>query len=141
MYEKFKQIDGTHPWRDVSPDGYVDYQARIRSQGRVLYFNFQLAKDLELIPPDHPPVINKELEEAIIETFALRIINEHDLKTGKKYAAETIKPNPYMATRYLQTQHHNKRANFGDGRSIWNGYLKTKNLTLTSQAAARGRQS
>ena len=139
MYEKFKQIDGTHPWRDVSPDGYVDYPARIRSQGRVLYFNFPLAKDLELIPPDHPPVINKELEEAVLETFALRIINEHDLKTGKKYAPETIKANPYMATRYLQTQHHNKQGKTsGDGRSIWNGYLKTKNLTFDISSRGTG---
>jgi hypothetical protein len=67
MYERFKQLDGTHPWRDVSPDGFVDYQVRCRSQGRVLYFNFPLAKELELIPPDHPSIINKELEQTILE--------------------------------------------------------------------------
>src|SRR6476646_6276143 len=129
MYERFKQLDGTHPWRDVSPDGFVDYQVRCRSQGRVLYFNFPLAKELELIPPDHPSIINKELEQAILETFSLRIINEHDLQHGKKYPPESIKPKPYMATRYLQTQHHNKQGKTsGDGRSIWNGVLKTKQL-------------
>jgi uncharacterized protein YdiU (UPF0061 family) len=139
MYEKFKEIDGTHPWRDVSPDGYVDYQARYRSQGRVLYFNFPLAKEMELIPADHPPIINKELEQAILETFALRIINEHDLKTGRKYPPETIKPNPYMATRYLQTQHHNKQGKTsGDGRSIWNGYLKTSPLTFDISTRGTG---
>ena len=139
MYEKFKDLDGSHPWRDVSPEGYVDYQARSRSQGRVLYFNFPLAKEMELISDDHAPVINKELEQAILETFALRIINEHDLKEGKKYPPENIKPNPFMATRYLQTQHHNKQGKTsGDGRSIWNGSLKTKQLTFDVSSRGTG---
>ena len=139
MYEKFKEIDGSHPWRDVSQDGYVDYQARYRSQGRVLYFNFPLAKEMDLLPTDHPPTIDKELEQAILETFSLRIINEHDLKHGKKYPPESVKPNPYMATRYLQTQHHNKQGKTsGDGRSIWNGYLKTEDLTFDISSRGTG---
>ncbi len=40
MYEKFAEIDGTHPWRAVSEDGYIDYTARLHPRGRVLYFNF-----------------------------------------------------------------------------------------------------
>ena len=139
MYEKFKELDGTHPWRDVSPDGFVDYHVRLRSQGRVLYFNFQLAKEMELVPPDHPAVIDKQLEHAILEAFSLRIINEHDLKEGKKYPPGTTRPNPYMATRYLQTQHHNKQGKTsGDGRSIWNGYLKTKHLTFDVSSRGTG---
>ena len=67
MYEKFKELDGTHPWRDVSADGYLDYRARYRPKGRVLYFNFPLAREMELIPPDHPPTLNKELEQVILE--------------------------------------------------------------------------
>ena len=137
MYEKFKEIDGTHPWRDVSPDGYVDYHARYRPQGRVLYFNHPLAREMGLIPVDHPLTLNKELEQVILETFSLRIINEYDLKHAKKYPPETVKPRPYMATRYLQTQHSNKKGKTsGDGRSIWNGCLKTK--TLTFDISSRG---
>ena len=137
MYEKFKEIDGTHPWREVSPDGYIDYQVRQRSQGRVLYFNFPLAREMELIPPDHPPTINKDLEQAILETFSLKIINEYDLKQRKKYPRESIKPHPYMATRYLQLQHNSRQGKTsGDGRSIWNGYLKTK--TLAFDISSRG---
>ena len=139
MYEKFKEIDGTHPWRDVSPDGYVDYQARYRAQGRVLYLNFPLAKEMDLVPPDHPPTINKELEQTILQTFSLQIINEHDLREGKKYPPESIKPNPYMATRYLQTQHHNKQGKTsGDGRSIWNGFLKTECLVFDISSRGTG---
>lgn len=137
MYEKFKKLDGTHPWRDVSPEGFIDYHARYRPKGRVLYFNFPLATELGLIPAGHPTFLNKDLEQIILKTFSLQIINEYDLKTGKKYARPTIKPRPYMATRYLQTQHQNKQGKTsGDGRSIWNGCLQTS--TLTFDISSRG---
>jgi uncharacterized protein YdiU (UPF0061 family) len=139
MYEKFKELDGTHPLRSVSPDGYVVYRARYRPQGRVIYFNFPLAIEMGLIPADHPHSINKELEQVILDTFSLRIINEYDLEHGKKYAPETIKPNHYMATRYLQTQHRNKQGKTsGDGRSIWNGYLKSANLIFDISSRGTG---
>ncbi|HEV8429397.1 MAG TPA: protein adenylyltransferase SelO family protein [Pyrinomonadaceae bacterium] len=137
MYEKFKEIDGTHPWRSVSPDGYIDYRARYRPHGRVVFFNFPLAKEMGLIPADHPSSISKELEQAILDTFSLQIINEYDLEQGKKFPPETIKPHPFMATRYLQTQHRNKQGKTsGDGRSIWNGYLKSD--TLIFDISSRG---
>ena len=139
MYEKFKEVDGRHPWRGVSSDGYVDYQARYRPHGRVLFFNFPLAKEMGLIPPDHPASINKDLEQAILDTFSLQIINEYDLQKGKKYPPETIKPRPYMATRYLQTQHRNKQGKTsGDGRSIWNGILKSEKLTFDISSRGTG---
>src|SRR5215213_4469679 len=139
MYEKFKELDGRHRWRSVSPDGYVDYQARYRPHGRVLFFNFPLAKEMGLIPSDHPSSINKELEQAILDTFSLQIINEYDIKRGKKFPLETIKPHPYMATRYLQIQHRSWQGKTaGDGRSIWNGYLKTENLTFDISSRGTG---
>jgi len=139
MYEKFKELDGRHPWRSVCADGYVDYQARYRPHGRVLYFNFPLAKEMGLIPPDHPASINKDLEQAILDTFSLQIINEYELQRGKKYPPETIKPHPYMATRYLQTQHRNKRGKTsGDGRSIWNGYINSEKLIFDISSRGTG---
>src|SRR6266536_1409975 len=139
MYEKFKELDGTHPWRDVTPDGYIDYRARYRPKGRVLYFNFPLAREMELIPFRHPRVINKQLEQAILETFSLQIITEYDLKLGKKYPIEKVKRGSYMATRYLQTQHRNKQGKTsGDGRSIWNGYLRTGNLIFDISSRGTG---
>src|SRR5215467_8584236 len=122
MYEKFKEVDGRHPWRSVSPDGYVDYQARYRPHGRVLFFNFPLAKEMGLIPSDHPP-----------------IINEYDIERGKKYPPETIKSHPYMATRYLQVQHRSRQGKTsGDGRSIWNGYIKHENLVFDISSRGTG---
>ena len=139
MYEKFKEIDGTHPWRNVSPDGYVDYQARYRPHGRVLYFNFALAKEMGLIPSDHRASITKDLEQVILDTFSLQIINEYDLERGKKYPRETIKPYPYMATRYLQIQHRSRQGKTsGDGRSIWNGYIKSDKLIFDISSRGTG---
>ena len=139
MYAKFKEIDGTHPWRRVSPDGYVDYQARYRSHGRVLYFNFPLAKEMGLVSEDHPHTINKDLEQVILDTFSLQIINEYDLQQGKKFPAETIKPNAYMATRYLQTQHRSRQGKTsGDGRSIWNGYVQSSNFIFDISSRGTG---
>jgi uncharacterized protein YdiU (UPF0061 family) len=139
MYEKFQEVDGCHPWRCVSPDGYVDYQARYRPHGRVLYFNFPLAKEMGLVPEDHPASINKELEQVILDTFSLQIINEYDLQQGKKFLPETIRPNAYMATRYLQTQHRSRQGKTsGDGRSIWNGFLKTENLIFDISSRGTG---
>jgi len=139
MYEKFQELDGTHPWRNVSPDGYVDYRARYRPQGRVLFFNFPLAKEMGLIPLDHPHSINKDLEQAILDTFSLRIINEYDLEHGTKFPPESVRPKPFMATRYLQTQHRNKQGKTsGDGRSIWNGYLKSDNLVFDISSRGTG---
>jgi hypothetical protein len=139
MYEKFTEIDGTHPWRLVSPDGYVDYPVRYRPRGRVLYINFSLAKEMGLIPQNHPHSITKELAGAILETFSLIIINEHDQQQGTKYPPETLRPNLYMATRYLQTQHKNKQGKTsGDGRSIWNGHLKTEHLVFDISSRGTG---
>jgi hypothetical protein len=120
---RVQQLDGTHPWRDVSPDGFVDYPVRCRSQGRVLYFNFPLAKELELIPPDHPSIINKELEQVILENIlAANHQRTRSQQSARSIRRESNQAQPYMATRYLQTQHHNKQGKTsGDGRSIWNG--------------------
>jgi uncharacterized protein YdiU (UPF0061 family) len=139
MYEKFKEIDGTHPWRRVSPDGYVDYQARYRPHGRVLYFNFPLAKEIGLVAEDHPLTINKDLEQVILDTFSLQIINEYDLQQGRKFPPETIRPNAYMATRYLQTQHRSRQGKTsGDGRSIWNGFLRSNELSFDISSRGTG---
>src|SRR5687767_8441327 len=139
MYEKFKELDGTHPWRNLSPDGYVDYRARYRPQGRVLFFNFPLAKEMGLIADDHPSSINKDLEQVILDTFSLRIINEYDLEHGTKFPPDSVRPKPFMATRYLQTQHRNKQGKTsGDGRSIWNGYLRTSNLIFDISSRGTG---
>jgi uncharacterized protein YdiU (UPF0061 family) len=127
QYRRFLQIDGRHPWRKAVPDAYVDYAARTRHGGRVFYFNFELAKEMGLIARRHPHRLNAALSKAILDTFSLVIINEYDIEHGLKVPAKDLRPHKYMATRYLQSQHPSKKGlTSGDGRSIWNGYLKGK---------------
>jgi len=137
MYGAFAQLDGSHPWREVSPDGYQDYQARYRPGGRVVYFNFPLAAELGLVRSNHPKRMNRRLEKAILDTFALQIINEYDLTHPETWAGTKVKPGKYMATRYLQLQHKSRSGRTsGDGRAIWNGTIATP--TLTFDVSSRG---
>ncbi|MFT5387827.1 MAG: hypothetical protein ACI9F2_000892 [Lysobacterales bacterium] len=125
MYKKFSKINGTHPWRDVSPEGYVNYPACYRKGGRVLHFNFSLARELGLIPKHHPDKMNDTLEKVILKTFSIQILNEHDWMHRKDFPRDGYEEHLYMATRYLQVQHEDKRGGTsGDGRAIWNGTIK-----------------
>ena len=55
-----------------------------------------------LVSSDHPEELNKDLNNHILDTFALIIINEYDQMNGKKFKPEDVKSGTYMATRYLQ---------------------------------------
>jgi len=121
-YTGFRQIDGSHPLREAVPDGFVSYAARRKSGGEVFYFNFALAREMGLIPKNHPDTLNKRLCQAILDTFSLQIINEYDIDHKTRIPKKDILANEYMATRYLQLQHADKKGLYsGDGRSIWNG--------------------
>lgn len=121
-YAAFARIDGRHPYRDAVPGGHVDYRARRRRDGEVAFFNYGLAREMGLIPADHPDVMVKALRAAILDAFALVIVNEYDLARGVRVSPADLLPHPYMATRYLQLQHPGRRgATSGDGRSVWNG--------------------
>lgn len=124
-YKEFSQLDGTHPWQTQVPEGFIGYQARVVEQAEVAYFNYDLAIEMGLLPKNHPHKMTKDLKETLVDTFGLVIINEYDLENNISYPEESIKPNLYMATRYLQLQHPNKQGKTsGDGRSIWNGVVK-----------------
>ncbi len=122
LYTSFSQINGVHPWKSAVPNGYVEYQARVLRGTKIVYFNFALAKEMGLLPKEHPHRLNGALEKAVVASFGLRILNEYDQLNGGRFPARDIKPNHYMATRYLQLQHDCKKGGTsGDGRSIWNG--------------------
>jgi hypothetical protein len=140
MYASFENLDGTHPWRNACADGYVDYRARVRGEGKVAYFNFELAREMRLIPANHADRVTPELEKILIATFSLQIINEYDLERGGDEISEKrIKPSAYMATRYLQAQHPDKRGlHSGDGRAIWIGCVKAGRVTYDVSARGTG---
>lgn len=126
-YSKFSQINGKHPLQKSCKDAFITYQARRRHGGKVAFFNFDLAKEMGLIPEDHEEVVGPELSKQILDTFSIVIINEYDIENNISFPQEDILPNKYMATRYLQLQHPNKQGKTsGDGRSIWNGIVKHK---------------
>ncbi|MCB9061125.1 MAG: hypothetical protein H6622_06360 [Halobacteriovoraceae bacterium] len=126
-YSKFDNLDGTHPLQKSVPESCVMYNVRTRHGGKVHFFNFKLAKEMGLIPNEHPDVLTIQLEKKILDTFALIIINEYDIENNISFIPEDIKKNKYMATRYLQLQHPSKMGKTsGDGRSIWNGQIANK---------------
>lgn len=138
-YAKFLQIDGSHPLRHAVPNSCVEYRVRSRHNGKVAYFNFNLAREMGLIPADHPPVLTPELSQAVLQTFALQIINEYDILHKVKVPEADIRPNTYMATRYLQLQHPDKRGTTsGDGRSIWNGQVSHDGVTWDLSSCGTG---
>lgn len=138
-YEAFDVIDGRHPWQTAVPEGYVAYPVRRLNRGRVAYFNFALAREMGLIPQQHPDTLTPELTQKILDTFSIQIINEYDQQNGSRIKPELIKPHPYMATRYLQLQHSNKQGKTsGDGRSIWNGTVQHKGTTWDISSRGTG---
>jgi len=138
-YAGFSKIDGSHPYKNFVPNGYIDYRVHTRHDGQVFYFNFQLAIEMGLIPPDHPRLLNKPLINTLLHTFSIEIINEYDSQHNIHYPKNEIRPHRYMATRYLQLQHPNKQgATSGDGRSIWNGSFKGTNAIWDVSSCGTG---
>lgn len=139
FYSSFDQLNGVHPWMEAVKDGFVAYKVRELNAGKVAYFNFILAKEMGLIPPDHPHQMTKDLENKLIETFSLQIINEYDELSRRRIDPATIRPQPYMATRYLQLQHTNKQGKTsGDGRGIWNGTVYHRGMTWDVSSRGTG---
>jgi hypothetical protein len=75
-YRRFAALDGRHPLKRTVPNACVEYPARRRAGGSVVYFNFALAKEMGLVPARHPARLTAGLEPAILDTFGLQIINE-----------------------------------------------------------------
>jgi uncharacterized protein YdiU (UPF0061 family) len=138
-YSNFESIDGSHPWQTKVPGSHVLYRARQRKGGKVAWFNFDLAKEMKLIPAHHPHSMNPQLESKLLETFAIQIINEYDILNNIKIPPSEIKPKHYMATRYLQLQHPGKTGiTSGDGRSLWNGVWQSNGLTWDITSCGTG---
>ena len=138
-YAVFDELDGKHPWQEHVPEGYISYPVRKLGMGKVGYFNFVLAKEMGLIPEDHPNKLNLDLKKKIIDTFSVRIINEYDQQNNKKYSQRMIKENTFMSSRYLQLQHSNKKGKTsGDGRGIWNGIICHKGKTWDVSSRGTG---
>ncbi len=122
-YSRFEKLSGSHAFKKAVPGGFVDYAARRLPGGEVVWFNFNLARELGLIPAQHPDTLNARLRRKILDTFCLTIINEFELDRGRLHEKDRV-PGTYMATRYLQLQHPGRTGQTsGDGRGVWNGSI------------------
>jgi hypothetical protein len=138
VYRGFGALDGSHPYRDV-PHGHVDYRARRRHAGEIAYFNYALAREMGLIPRNHPDTMTRGLRRAILDTFAFVIVNEYDLQHGARFSQRDLLPGRYMATRYLQLQHSDRRGTTsGDGRSVWDGAVRHAGVTWDVSSCGTG---
>ncbi|WP_413558859.1 hypothetical protein [Bdellovibrio sp. HCB209] len=139
FYSSFDQLNGVHPWMEAVQDGFVGYRVRQLNAGKIAYFNFILAKEMGLIPADHPETMTDELEDKLIEAFSIQIINEYDELSNRRIDPATIRPHKHMATRYLQLQHANKQGKTsGDGRGIWNGTVYHRGTTWDVSSRGTG---
>jgi uncharacterized protein YdiU (UPF0061 family) len=103
----------------------VRYPAKRRRDSEIAFFNFDLAREIGLLPAQHPDELDAALKRVLLDTFSLVIVNEWDEANGNRPKPRDRRAHSYMATRYLQLQHPDKRGlNSGDGRSIWNGLVR-----------------
>ncbi len=138
-YDRFHLINGNHDFQKAIPKGTVQYSVRLRKGGKLAYFNYDLAKEMGLITRDHPQKMNHKLSQTILNTFGIQIINEYDVMHHIPIPKKMIKPNTYMATRYLQLQHPDKTGRTsGDGRSIWNGQISYRGTTWDISSCGTG---
>ncbi len=138
-YDRFRLLNGKHDFQKAVPQGAVEYSVRLRKGGKLIYFNYDLAKEMGLISGDHPQKMNQKLSETVLDTFGIQIINEYDVLNKTPIPKKNIKPNTYMATRYLQLQHpDNIGRTSGDGRSIWNGQISYRGTTWDVSSCGTG---
>lgn len=138
-YARVRGIDGRHPLKRAAPPAYVPYRARRRRDTRVAYLNFALAREMGLIPADHPDRLTAGLRDALLETFGLVILNEYDFLNRTHVPRGDLLPHSYMATRYLQLQHPDKRGlSSGDGRSVWNGTTRHRGTSWDVSSCGTG---
>ncbi len=138
-YDRFRLINGNHDFQKAVPDGAVEYSVRLRKGGTLAYFNYDLAKEMGLIAGDHPKKMNHRLSQTVLNTFGIQIINEYDAMHHTPIPKKTMKPNTFMATRYLQLQHPDKTGRTsGDGRSIWNGQISYRGTTWDVSSCGTG---
>ncbi len=138
-YSQFAKLNGEHPLQKAVSDSYVPYKVRSKGGGKVLFFNFELAKIMGFIPDSHPDQLNDELVEHILNTFSVTIVNEYDQINKIPYPKKSIRENDYMATRYLQIQHASRVGKTsGDGRSVWNGAITHKGVSWDVSSCGTG---
>lgn len=106
-----------HSYRSLGSDYAVNVDVEYVPDSRLVLFNRELTKSLKLNLPES----DKELEQFMLENFALFKYGTHDCnrKTSKKTMT-------FFATRYLDSDDKSEGNALGDGRAIWVGEIVNK---------------
>ncbi len=83
---------------------------------KIVLFNFELAKELGLLPADAPNHLTQELEQKILSTFDFKI-DETGTLTGNR---------PQVFATYYSDGGLDYDSGTGDGRSVWLGEIKSR---------------
>lgn len=116
----FEQLqNGHHSLIDNLPaeEFYKKFELISKNGSKVILFNFELAKELGLIPLDAPTMMTADLEKKILKTFAYKI-DETGSLTGQRKA---------VAATYYSDGGLNYNSGTGDGRSVWMGEVAVQN--------------
>ena len=132
-YSALARIDGRHPFRDAVPGGHVDYRARRRRDGEVAFFNYGLAREMGLIAAGHPNAMNPALRRALLDAFALVIVNEYDLAHAVRIPPRDL-PHSYRR-RATCSPAPRTRHDLGDAAA--SERTAPRHVSQTSRAAAR----
>ena len=88
-YSAFDAIDGSHPYKALGEEFYIEYPVFNLKKGKVAYFNYDLAREMGLIPKDHKQKLTPKLEQKILDAFSIQIINEYDVLSKKRILNQT----------------------------------------------------
>jgi uncharacterized protein YdiU (UPF0061 family) len=114
---------GNHSYKSLGPDFYVDVPVERVSGARLVLFNRDLAKQLDVQLPES----DTDIEKFILEQFAW--FKKDDDQTFDKEPKKESRA--FFATRYQDSDDKSAGSALGDGRALWVGELVNK----TSQGA------
>ena len=139
-YRRFRQLDGSHPWKSAVPAGYVDYPARRRRGGEVAYFQFRACSRDRASSRRITPTSSTRLSGAPSSIPSASSSSTNGTSsTTPRCRSGIVMPGTYMATRYLQLQHTDRRGSTsGDGRSVWNGCIRYHGVTWDVSSCGTG---
>lgn len=107
--------NGNHSYRSLGADYYIDINVENVPGARLVLFNRDLAKELNLDLPE----CDVALERMVLENFAW--FKCSDRQSDPTTRSKTVKT--YFATRYQDSDDKSEGNALGDGRAIWVGEM------------------
>lgn len=109
--------EGSHSYYSLGLDYSVDTQVENVPDSKLVLFNKNLARELNLDLPES----DEELERLIIENFSWFKYDKQNLDRPKSEITRT-----FFSTRYQDSDDKSEGSALGDGRAIWVGEIVNK---------------